>query len=473
MTTGEDQDKLTTIDQPVTAQKQSSQQLALTLFASVGATETIEDQATSIGFHRNNLFLDFEDLSLSARRAIDVAFFIAAEDPEIREVYDADLHYFKWLMGYSSRNHKHLRGVLREGQKAAVQVEDLSDRSPDGPKWVSVPLLGTVGMANSRVVFEIPGRLQPHIKNPASSHFLSLKYVFKGLYARILYDKLLPHVSLGHTGWLAIDDLRKWFELDEDSYAEFKRFKSKILVPSMDQIGEVTNLKVSMSTKNLPGTKKVGHISFRIQEIEDAGTRSTLRSLDNQYHSLRKEFGLNDAQIQELLDNQKEWTNDRINSAMEYTRHQIQMGKVKVPAGYFMKAIRGGYTLGTADVLIAEQQAAKLEARQNTQDALDEAQETRRKAENESRAKEADIGLQAFEEATPEQQEQLLDDFCQSESGKILAMRKRVDRADLKDMYQDDPEIRQGLGTYIALRAKNESRQGSKRAGRGKVDSVE
>lgn len=437
---------------------ESSQQLALSLFAELAPADLNIDQAPdSIGFQRNNIFVDIADLSLSARRAIDVAYFIAAESPEIQVTYTADLNYFKWLMAYGSNNRKHLRQVLREGQKAAIEVEDMDSEKGENDQWVSVPLLGPVGLARGKIVYEIPRQLQPHIKNPESSHFLSLRYVFKNLYAKILYDKLLPHLEVGVTPWVSIEELRQWFCLDAGSYTEFKRLSERTLKPSVVQIEKVTGLAVSFTTRNIPGSKKVADVSFRIQAPRTIdAVKSPMVVQKEIYNLLRDEFGLNGTQIMEIINNREEWTDERIQRAIEYTRFHIGQGKVKLPAGYLMKAIRGDYTLGEAMKTIANQQAAAAQGRQlaaaKAQASIDETRAT----EEEKRRKTAEAGYKTFEQMTPESQESLLNNFVDSSSSKVLARRMKIDPVELKDVYQSNPEVRELLGTFVSIQAKKQ-----------------
>ncbi|MFY2597370.1 replication initiation protein [Achromobacter xylosoxidans] len=461
--------------QTINDESETSQQLALALFAELApAGAGVEDAPPSVGFQRNNIFIDIADLSLSARRAIDVAYFIAAEDPEVRSMYETDLHFFKWLMAYGSNNRKHLKHVLREGQKAAIQVEDIEGEDAGRDRWVSVPLLGPVGIANGKVVFEIPRQLQPHIKNPSSSHFLSLRYVFKNLYAKILYDKLLPHLHVEVTPWVSIEELRKWFCLEPDSYTEFKRLCSRIIKPSVQQISQVTDLEVSFSTKNIPGSKKVGHICFRIHALKTLeASKAPMQVLKEMYVVLRDEFGLNGTQLMEIINNREEWTDERIQRAIEYTRFYIAQGKVKLPAGYLMKAIKGDYTLGEAMKTIATQQTTAAEVKSSKEAQTRATTEHIRLAEEDRRKREANIGYQAFASLSPQEQEDILTAFCSSNAAAVLARRMMVEKADLKDMYQDNHEVRELLGAFVALQAKRLSRQASLSEDRGHVTPSE
>ncbi len=438
----------------------SGHQLALALFEDMAPAGTgIEDAPLAVGFQRNNIFLDIADLGLSARRAIDVAYFIAAEDPEIRTLYETDLHFFKWLMAYGSNNRTHLKSVLREGQKAAIEVEDIDVEDSSRDRWISVPLLGPVGISNGKVVFEIPRQLQRHIKNPASSHFLSLRYVFKSLYAKILYDKLLPHLGLEVTPWISIDELRKWFCLEPDSYTEFKRLSSRILKPSVAQVSEVTDIEVSFTTRNIPGSKKVGHIAFRMSTSRaKSAQKAPMLALKELYVTLRDEFGLNGTQVMEIINNRDEWSDERIERAIEYTRFHIEQGNVKrSPAGYLMTAIKGDFTLGSAMKVIATQKAAGAQTSLDPNpesEAVLASVERRREVEELKRKADAEQGYREFLNLPVELRFKLLTEFCFSPGAKVVAKRLKVEPNELMELHEGNSEVQALLGVFVALRVK-------------------
>lgn len=440
---------------------ESSQQLALSLFeqlATVGAG--VDQVPTPVGFQRNNVFVEIEDLSVTARRALDVMYFIAAEDPEIRESYQVDLNYFKWLMAYGSNNRAHLRKVLREGQKGAIQLDQLDENTAPNDRFVSVPLLGLFGFNNGKVTYELNIPLQKAIKNPESSHFLSLRYVFKNLYAKILYDKLLPHLHVGVTPWVSIETLRQWFCLEPDSYTEFKRLSERTIKPSVKQINEVTGLNVSFTTRNVPGSKRVSDISFQIRSQRNPQElKAPMLVLKELYHILRDEFGLSAAQLMEIINNREEYNDDRLYRAIEYTRFHISQGKVKLPPAYLMKAIRSDFTLGKAMVTVANQKAEVIEARMDGETKLAAIVEQNKNVEETRRKSEASIGFETFLDMSAQDQHEVLSAFTASGAAKVIAMRLRIEPEDLKEMYQDNVEIQEHLGSFIAQQARKQSRR--------------
>ena len=83
----------------------TSRQMSLELFEEMLATDTpIHKSTKEIGYQRNNVFVDVTDVGVTARRLLDAAHFIVAQEPTTPKYYDVELSYFRWLMRYDSYN---------------------------------------------------------------------------------------------------------------------------------------------------------------------------------------------------------------------------------------------------------------------------------------------------------------------------------------------------------------------------------
>lgn len=454
----------------------SGQQLALSLFEDLAAVGgTIEHAPKDLGYHRNNILIQITDLNLTARRAIDVAYFLVAEEPELKKGYEVDLNFFRWLMAYPSNNRTHLRAVLREGQKAALQVEmpDSADETtPD--RWGSVQLLGFVAINNGKLYFEVHENLQKHIKNPKTSHFLSLKYVFKSLHAKIIYDRLQLFVDESITPWYDLDHLRQLLGCTAKTYEEFKYLKRYVLEVAIKQINEITDLEVDYDTKNVPGSKKIGQLRFRIKKRAgiDSG-KAAMLLLKNLYVSLTEEFGCSTADINKILANRTEWTDDRILQAMDYTRFQLAQKKIKKRvAGYLIMALEKGLIVGEADRIVAMQQQSRLGAPlpkpfNNTQEQLPAALSAHidhvRSADLKQRSEKALMGYKVYKDLPADDQHTLLTAFCAGPVASIICRRMKITAEQLPEKIDTDEWVRDEFGAFVvgSLRTKTAQRKKS------------
>lgn len=333
-------------------------QIALDLFLSIQGSKKktpIESVNKEIGFRRNNLFLNISKVSLLCRRLLDVAYFIVAQ-PENEEnlhklktnlTYTVDLNFFKWLMGYNSRNNSHLKELMDEAQTSLLTVlKDTSD-ARKVQDWASTQLLGESSVSNGVLTFAVSEGLAKLIKNPSRSHFLSLRFKFESLNTRLLFDMVSSFQSSDDTDWIALNDLREQLECNTVTYEEWRYF-NRMLKKSIEEINKKSNINVEMETRTEKESRKIGFVRFHIEE-KKTSIPSTISHLKELYIELKDEFGLSDRQLAELTPyNDTEKGLQRITRAMEYTRYQIESKgvTVKAPASYLMTAIEKGLVVG-------------------------------------------------------------------------------------------------------------------------------
>ena len=314
----------------------TSRQMALALFEDLFDLGTPISEATrEIGYQRNNFFTQIVNMGLPARRFLDAAYFIVAQEQEARDQYDVELNYFKWLMRYDSRNLKHLRTIAEEAQDAKIQVTDTPlDRDPnEDDLWVSVQLMGMVGFHRGRIRFDVHSRLVPHIRDPKKSHWLSLRIstAFTRSLARAIYDQILPSVPDGRTEWIPLEDMRSWPGKMGANAAIFKYFKRDWLEPAVREINEVSDIELTYETRTESSTsKRIDRIRFLLKRKDTADAAlASLVDASHLYKILKDEFNLSTKQFTDISENREIWTDARIQQAVEYTRFKIDRGQVK------------------------------------------------------------------------------------------------------------------------------------------------
>ncbi|WP_321938375.1 replication initiation protein [Paraburkholderia sp. J8-2] len=364
-------------------------QYALDLFVeSAPARRGIHElEANSdIGYQKNQVFARIVGLGLSARRFVDAAYFIVAQEAEIKEAYDVTLSFFKWLMRYDSKNREHFSNVIRSVKSSMLEVtsapvisvdqkgrliEDVKDdvdldddsvpperngesavTSTEDGDWLE--LIGRVSVRNGRIRFRVPIELQRLIKDPQNSYWTSLLVTsrFTVIYARAIYDHVLPTLSSGTTGWLPIEVVRNLPGRSWANHAEFKYFKRDYLEPAVKQINELSDIDLSYETRaGTPGSRKQDQIRLRFKRKEGAlAVKAAMLNSVALFQTLQNEFGLSDKQFERIESNRATWTDDRIQQAIEYTRWTIRQGtKVKRASAYLMKSLAENYRVADAD----------------------------------------------------------------------------------------------------------------------------
>jgi hypothetical protein len=378
-------------------------QYALDLFVENAPVKTPIDAVVTpkdIGYQKNSVFARIIGLGLSARRFVDAAYFIVAQEPETSDTYEVSLSFFKWLMRYESHNKKHFSSVVRSVKSAMLEVtsgpvvsvdakgrllEDQPDASDadesdddddaeevggvsisdDEGDWLE--LIGRVSVRNGRIRFRVPIELQRLIKDPENSYWTSLLVTskFKLIYARAIYDHVLPEVPHERTDWISLDLIRSLPGKSWANFAEFKYFKRDYLEPAIKHINELSDIEIAYETRaGTPGSRKKDQIRFKLKRKDEAAAADAdMLSSASLYLTLYKEFGLSDKQFAQIRENRGAWTDSRIEQAIEYVRWRITKGDdIRRASGYLMKALAENYRVSEADKQISLLQTQRAES---------------------------------------------------------------------------------------------------------------
>lgn len=436
------------------ARKSTDQQLALTIFEDAvreaGSTAVVITQSKSdITYRKNNVLIDVNDLGLLARRAVNVMHFLASQSPDEQDTFDVDLGFFKFLLAFESRNYLHLKRALREAQKSSILVDQNmgSQRDPD---WVSVPLVGAVGVAGGRVVFDLHRAIRKQLRDPTSYTYLSLRITaaFSSSYAHALYERMQALAYKGTTEWFALDEVKRWLGATTiKTLAEYKNFKRYALDKAVEQINTLTDLFVRYETRSAPGTKRIADLRFHIRTdnqgsmVVSLGRPAQLKEL---YDTLVKDFGLGKDHLDEIISN--EYPADRINAAVEFTRHRMRSGKIKAPGLYLMNAIRDGLTLPESErsLAVAREQVdqSRLQVVESNQQRLVKQQTD---ADHDARA-----GLERFAGLPDAEREVLLAQFIRSPAFKVARARIGLAATDVNEAaLATNDTLRVAFGHFV------------------------
>ncbi len=331
-------------------QAPEQQQLALDIFSALEKTETsIVDAGHDFYLKKSSILVDVSDAGLLARRVLNATYFLAQADPDA-ETHVYDLRYFKWIINFSnSNNNTHLKRVIREAQKSAVQVNVIDNSNPDEDNWMSVPMLGAAAIKGKKIHFRIPQELRPQLRDPDRHSFLSMRILagFSSIYALELYERLSIYRG-GKTPTWEIDDFKSMIRVDNLKIAnDFRYFKRDILMPAIKQINETSDIEVTM---NLARTGRfISHISFSVESAQGTRLQQNIAQSKALYDALVGDFGLSDAELDEISKHRSEWPDERIQDAIEFVKHRCATSSVQYPGKYLMKAIRDGYRVGAIE----------------------------------------------------------------------------------------------------------------------------
>lgn len=406
------------------------QQLALQLFAELSPTNTsIKGAKADIGFNVSRVLVDVKELSLLASKAVSGCYYLAATSaPNPTGAYNYDLGFFKWLINYSSSNNiAHLKKVLIESQKSAVQVNIIDANKPGKDAWASVPLMGTVAIHGGRIMFKLPTELISELANPNGiTMWLSLRLQanFSSIYAKNLFAKVVPLKDAGCTPWMALQEFAVWMNVDEYEWAkEYRYLHRDVIKVAMTQINEHSDIKLTLETQTARGTRRIEMIRFIIERKSDRETwESSVEGVITEqkiYEVLSAEFAMAPKDLDKVMARRSEWTNVKLWDAIEYTRNRLidpnpNLEYVRKPGNYFMNALENGYRLVTPAKKMSDKANDVFEKERREKIRAAEKKVTK------GQAVETDAVMAAFENLAADAQNELWSTYARSPAKSII-----------------------------------------------------
>jgi plasmid replication initiation protein len=194
--------------------------------------------------------------------------------------------------------------------------------------------------------------------------------VHLGVYSIRIYELLKQYENIG-SRTLDFEELKKMFEL-ENEYPRFATFYQRIIEPAIKEINESSDLNI-YDVQKLKSGKKVSSVKFRfrsriIQPLLEAANgdefkvkspntklKKNIRQSESAENSLAVDtrFTFFYARIVEnmgvtptsLIDMLKSFSDEQIEQAIRVTNRAKIEGQIKTnPAGFFVQALKNGYT---------------------------------------------------------------------------------------------------------------------------------
>jgi len=129
------------------------------------------------------------------------------------------------------------------------------------------PLLSGARFSSGVCYYQFPADLIPILDGPSDGSEIDLaiqKNYKGGSYGWFLYELCLDDRDQGKTGWLSLEDLRRYLGISTDRYPLFKDLNKRVIKPAIKDIKSRTNLDISAEFKR--EGRKVVAIQFLIEQ---------------------------------------------------------------------------------------------------------------------------------------------------------------------------------------------------------------
>ena len=262
-------------------------------------------------------------------------------------------------IGYDSNDHETLKRTL----EALVDLKitwNLLD--PSGQReWGVGSFLASARIKAGVCRYAYPAPLRELLYNPQiyARVNLAVQTRFSSGPALALYENCLRFLKVGTTGWISLEDWRGLLGVGDGQYPEYKRFRSKVLTPSVKQVNEQSDIRIKMETRR--EKRRIAALRFSVERgpaldedalvgegglavvIDTAAEAPETEALDlgAAVRTRLAEFGLTDAQASDLT---AEFAADRVDRNLGFVEDKLASGgDVKNLAAYTVAAVRGDY----------------------------------------------------------------------------------------------------------------------------------
>lgn len=205
------------------------------------------------------------DLSLNEQKIILYAVSKLDREKEDFNILSLDIRDFFKLLGTTKERYTEVREIVRELREKEVIIN--TDKGEIITGWLSsmeyVKNKGIIELEFSKKL--IPYLLQ--LKEKFTRYQLKNILYLSNKYSIRIYELLKQYENIGNRTF-AVDELKKILML-EGQYNRFSNFESRVLKPTMKEINDYTDLKVSY--EKIKKGRAIHSIKYKIEvkEIDD------------------------------------------------------------------------------------------------------------------------------------------------------------------------------------------------------------
>jgi len=191
-------------------------------------------------------------ISLLERRAWNVLLANAYDELPTAETHRIAVVDLTRVLGYTSRNHLHLRETLKSLMSAMLEWNIVHK---DKEVWGATTLLAEVEIEDGVCTYAFGPTLRKRLYNPKmyARISLSLQNLFQSKHALALYELCIDYLheesNLGQTPFISVQDFRKLMGIPDGMYPEFKKLNQYVIKEPLEEINEVTDLTVTPEYK--------------------------------------------------------------------------------------------------------------------------------------------------------------------------------------------------------------------------------
>ena len=271
--------------------------------------------------------------------------------------------------GLNSNNTKYVKDTVNSLISTVVNWDYLAaDRST---VWKASGLLAGAELEQSVLKYSFSDQIRSELLNPEIYALIDMRIAreFRRSHSLALWENTVRYEGIGITAKIPLPKFRDLI-LGQDkasqSYKEYKLFKSKVLVPCIQEVNEVSDHTLELIEHK--SGRSVEAVQFKVTRKQST---DTVEDGDVKNEALVEEvakFGIPRSEARRLI---TQYGVQRIKAAIAYTLNRTtkkNAAPVDNVAAYFRKALTHGYTL--ADGQGTEAAAPAKESAQSKQEQI-------------------------------------------------------------------------------------------------------
>jgi plasmid replication initiation protein len=264
--------------------------------------------------------------------------------------HEITIDELKKLLNIQTRNHQVLKDSLKKLLSTVLEWNLLGDNFTGDvlEGWNASSILSSISVKGRVIEYEYSQLIKSLLVEPEiyGKINLGVQSKFRSSYALALYENCARYRGLKYTKDFKYDLFRRLMGVEEGKYKQFKDFNKRVLSPAVTEINSSADIHVT--PKITKRGKRVDSIKFILGErpIKKRIGQSKALVGGEGKQSLVREFGISSGILEEL---RKDYGYEALDAAATYIRSSkaFKDGKITNISGYFIKAIKDGYSFET------------------------------------------------------------------------------------------------------------------------------
>ena len=314
------------------------------------------------------------ELSLVERKLSNILLLNAYDDLLIKDVHVIPSKHLFAMLGWEDSNN--IQGLKNTLKRLMVTIVEFNLMGDGGEVWQAMTLLSSAALADGECRYSYAKDLAAKFYQPEifAAINIGVQKQFSSNYALTLYENCARFIKVGSTGWWDLTTFRKIMGAKSDTYDEFKRLSSFVIKKAMDEINDVSDIRLKVEYKK--ENRKVVALRFFIMLSSQhtlIETDAETIQADNIYTAIKemelfkrlRSHGIGERLALSWIVEEP----DLVAKAVDYTENMDGKGLIKgKTAGYIRRLIEtraqldeSGYERQKHEKLVEQSQQADLQ----------------------------------------------------------------------------------------------------------------